>query len=136
MAKNENRLNKQELINLVHAEMVGSGVEITKKAVSEMLNNYFDNIQNAVVRGERVVFTNFGSFQIQTRSGRQGRNPKTQEVIFIESKNVVKYSAGKTIKDTLASMPLLDHAKRSSKTSDDVETDDVENAEAVELETA
>lgn len=127
---NANKLNKANLVDIIHAKMLANGAEITKKEVGTLFSSYIENIVLAVVRGERVVFTNFGSFVIGTNAERNGTNPQTKQPMFIPAKNVVKYSVGKAISDSIEAMPILEHAKRpkvkadgSAETEDEMEVE-------------
>ncbi|MBI5903842.1 MAG: HU family DNA-binding protein, partial [Deltaproteobacteria bacterium] len=51
--------------------------------------------------GDKVEIRGFGSFKIKDRDGRQGRNPKSGENIFINSKKVPFFKAGKEIKERI-----------------------------------
>ena len=46
-------------------------------------------------KGEKVVFSNFGTFEIRKRAERKGRNPSTGEEIMIPAKDVVVFKMSK-----------------------------------------
>jgi DNA-binding protein HU-beta len=52
-----------------------------------------------------VTVVGFGTFNVSNRKARTGRNPKTGEAITIEARNVPKFTAGKTLRDSVEETP-------------------------------
>src|SRR5437870_9212441 len=50
---------------------------LTKKETETIVNTVFDNITEALAKGDKVELRGFGSFRIRHRNSRKGRNPKT-----------------------------------------------------------
>lgn len=86
-------MTKNELV-----EKVAKKSNLTKRASDDAVNATFNLIRDALVRGEKVVITGFGTFLIRSRAARRGRNPQTGETIQLPSKKLPSFSAGKTIK--------------------------------------
>ena len=86
-------MTKKELI-----ERVAKKANLTKRAADDSVNVTFTLIKDALVRGEKVVITGFGTFLIRSRAARRGRNPQTGEPMQLPSKKLAGFSAGKTIK--------------------------------------
>ena len=86
-------MTKKELI-----EKVAKKSSLTKRASADAVNSTFNLIRDALVRGEKVVVTGFGTFLIRSRAARRGRNPQTGETIQIPNKKTPGFTAGKTIK--------------------------------------
>lgn len=86
-------MTKNELI-----EKVAKKSSLTKRAASDAVNSTFGLINDALVRGEKVVISGFGTFLIRSRAARRGRNPQTGETIQIPSKKTPGFTAGKTLK--------------------------------------
>ena len=55
-------------------------------------------ISEALVRGERLEFRNFGVFQVKMRGARTGRNPRTGERVPIPPRRVVTFKPGRLMK--------------------------------------
>ena len=86
---------------MVRAELiakVSSELGLTKKKAATAVNTVFANITDALARGDKVELRGFGSFTIRKRHSRQGRNPKTGEVVHVPVKNVPFFKAGKDLK--------------------------------------
>ncbi len=90
-------MTKSELI-----ETVVSQVDtFSRKDVEIIIDTLFQSMTDSLSNGEKVEIRGFGSFKIKERNGRQGRNPKSGENIFIESKKVPFFKAGKEIKERI-----------------------------------
>jgi len=90
-------MNKTELIAIV-AENAG----LTKKDTERMLNAAIDAISLALVRGEKVQLSGFGTFETKDREARVGRNPHTREAIEIPATRIPSFKASKALKDSIA----------------------------------
>lgn len=87
---------KAELISAVR-----SAVGISEYAAAETVNAVFDQITNALARDEKVNLLGFGCFERRHRRARQGRNPRTGEVLQIAASNSVGFKPGKTFKEKI-----------------------------------
>ena len=90
-------MNKTELIALV-AQSAG----LTKKDAERVLNAAFDSMTEALVKGEKVQLSGFGTFEVKEREARIGRNPHTKEAIEIPATKVPVFKASKALKDNVA----------------------------------
>ena len=90
-------MNKTELIS-VAAESAG----LTKKDTERVMNAAIDAITAALVRGEKVQLSGFGTFEAKARKARIGRNPHTKEAIEIPATRVPAFKASKALKDNIA----------------------------------
>ena len=90
-------MNKTELIAIA-AENAG----LTKKDTERVLNAALDAISLALVRGEKVQLSGFGTFETKDREARIGRNPHTKEAVEIPATKVPVFKASKALRDTVA----------------------------------
>ncbi|MBR3949517.1 MAG: HU family DNA-binding protein [Oscillospiraceae bacterium] len=90
-------MNKTELIAIT-AENAG----MTKKDTERMLNAAIDAITLALVSGEKVQLSGFGTFEVKDREARIGRNPHTREAVEIPATRVPTFKASKALKDNIA----------------------------------
>lgn len=86
-------LTKAEL-----AEMLFEQVGLNKREAKDMVETFFDEIRNALERGELVKLSGFGNFQLRDKPQRPGRNPKTGEEIPITARRVVTFHASQKLK--------------------------------------
>lgn len=89
-------MNKTELI-----EVIAKEAKLSKAAAQAALDATTAAIVKAVTKGDSVSLVGFGSFSSGKRAARVGRNPQTGESIKIAAAKTVKFSAGKTFKDTV-----------------------------------
>ena len=96
-------LTKAEL-----AELLFEQVGLNKREAKDMVETFFDEIRDALERGESVKLSGFGNFQLRDKPQRPGRNPKTGEEIPISARRVVTFHASQKLKAMVdgASAPL------------------------------
>ena len=87
-------MNKTELIAAA-AESTG----MTKKDTERVLNAAIDAITAALIQGEKVQLSGFGTFEAKTREARVGRNLHTRETMEIPATRVPGFKASKALKD-------------------------------------
>ena len=90
-------MNKTELI-AVAAEKSG----MTKKDAEKALSAVVETLTEALVKGEKVQLSGFGTFETKAREARVGRNPHTKETIEIPATRVPTFKASKALKDNIA----------------------------------
>jgi DNA-binding protein HU-beta len=91
-------VTKAELAGEVAKEVEG----LTKAKTAEVIDAFFQAIHSSLSKGEKVQAVGFGTFEIQQRAARKGRNPqKPTEVIDIPAKTVPVFRAGKALKDAV-----------------------------------
>jgi DNA-binding protein HU-beta len=81
---------------------VAKSAGLTKATALKISDAFFGAIQAALAKGEKVQAVGFGTFEVQRRAARKGRNPqKPGEVIEIPAKNVPAFRAGKALKEAV-----------------------------------
>lgn len=90
-------MNKTELIAAA-SERTG----LTKKDAEHVINAAIDSLTAALVKGEKVQISGFGTFEIRERDARIGRNPHTRESIEIPATRVPAFKPSKALKDSVA----------------------------------
>ena len=88
-------MNKGDLINEV-AKVVS-----TKKEAQAAVDCVFSTITKTLKKKGTVTLVGFGTFKVNKRKARTGRNPQTGEAIKIKAKNVPKFVAGTALKDAV-----------------------------------
>jgi len=86
-------MTKKEL-----TEKLSKKVGLTKKAAFESVNSIFGLIREALSKGDKVVITGFGTFEVRNRATRRGRNPQTGDTIQIAGHKLPGFTAGKTLR--------------------------------------
>ena len=90
-------MNKTELVAIV-AENAG----LTKKDAERVVNASIDAITAALIKGEKVQLSGFGTFETKEREARIGRNPHTKEAIEIPATRVPTFKPSKALKDIVS----------------------------------
>ena len=90
-------MNKTELI-----AAVAEKASISKKDADSAVNAVLDTIVEALAADEKVQLVGFGTFEVRSRSARQGRDPRSNSPITIPASKVPAFKAGKAFKDAVA----------------------------------
>ena len=72
-----------------------------QRDVERIVNTIFDEITDAMARGDLVELRGFGAFSVKKREARVGRNPRTGETVDVEEKHVPFFKTGKLLRDRL-----------------------------------
>ena len=70
----------------------------SRRDAEVMVNTVFDEMTQALARGERIEFRGFGSFNIKHRSARKRRNPKTGEIVLVAANKVPLFKVAKELR--------------------------------------
>ncbi len=72
-----------------------------QRDVERIVNTIFEEITDAMSRGDRVELRGFGAFSVKQRDARVGRNPRTGETVQVDEKHVPFFRTGKLLRDRL-----------------------------------
>jgi DNA-binding protein HU-beta len=89
-------MNQAELI-----ESVATTAGIKKSDAAKVIQSVFEGITSALGRGEEVRLAGFGIFEVAERAEREGRNPRTGEVVKIAASKAPKFKPAKQLRDTV-----------------------------------
>ena len=90
-------MTKSELI----AQLAAANPHLRQPDVELIVGTIFDEITNALARGDRVELRGFGAFTAKRRDPRTGRNPRTGEAIPIKARRVVTFHASSKLKEQI-----------------------------------
>lgn len=91
-------MNRKDL-----AAQLATRQSLPKSKSLEIVTSIFNDIEEALLRGETVKITNFGAFEAKTSVGREYRNPATGGKVFVPERKMVKFRVGKGLRNkTLA----------------------------------
>ncbi|WP_043680413.1 HU family DNA-binding protein [Streptomyces xylophagus] len=94
-------MNKAQLVEAI-ADKVGG-----RQQAAEAVDAVLDAIVRAVVNGDRVSVTGFGSFEKVDRPARYARNPQTGERVRVKKTSVPRFRAGQGFKDLVSGSKKL-----------------------------
>ncbi len=89
-------MNKTELVAAM-AEQAG----LSKKDAEQALKAFIDVVSAELKNDGKVQLVGFGTFEVSKRAARDGRNPRTGEVMPIAASKAPKFKAGKALKDMI-----------------------------------
>ncbi len=89
-------MNKTELV-----DAIAKRSSLTKVDSKKALEAFLAAVQGALVKGDAVQLIGFGTFKVSARKARQGRNPRTGEVIKIAASKVPVFSSCSALKDAV-----------------------------------
>lgn len=75
--------------------------DISQQEADDAVSSLFEQLTNALARGESVNLVGFGSFQVKQRAARTGRNPRTGEPMAIAASKQIQFKPGKFLKDAI-----------------------------------
>ena len=94
-------MNKNEFIAAVADSKALAKLDLSKAAVSTIIDAVLDTIEGALKRGEEVRLVGFGNFYVSKRAASKGRNPRTGEAINIKPSRMPKFRSGKQLKESV-----------------------------------
>ena len=88
---------KSELV----AQIAEENPHLYQRDVERIVSTVFDEITEALARGDRVELRGFGAFSVKVREARTGRNPRTGESVEVPRKTVPFFKAGKELRERM-----------------------------------
>ena len=89
-------MNKTELVTAI-----AENAEISKKDAEKAMKAFVEVITEELKKGEKVQLVGFRTFEVTSRSAREGRNPQTGKTMKIAACKAPKFKAGKALKDAV-----------------------------------
>lgn len=102
-------MNKAQLI-----DVVADNLEVSRRVAGEAVDAVLAGITGAVIDGERVSLTGFGTFETAHRPARTARNPRTGESVRVSAATVPKFRAGQAFKDEVNGTKPKPGAKKAA----------------------
>ena len=100
-------MTKSELVRVLAEDF-----ELPRRQVNDLVEGLLDKITEVLKSGDKVALTPFGQFRIRDRAARIARNPQTGEPVNVPAKRVLKFTAGRTLKEAVGA-PKRGAAKKS-----------------------
>ena len=82
-------------------EAVYREVGLSRNESAELVESILAHVSEALVKGETVKISSFGTFQVRQKGARMGRNPKTGEEVPIEPRRVLVFRPSHILKDRI-----------------------------------
>ncbi len=88
---------KSELVQ----KLADENPNLFHRDIERIVSIVFQEISDALARGDRVELRGFGAFSVKHRPARVGRNPRSGEAVHIEEKWAPFFKSGKELRDRL-----------------------------------
>jgi DNA-binding protein HU-beta len=82
-------------------DYISNNAGLTKTDAEAALSALTNGIKTSLTEGNKVTLVGFGSFTVNNRTARKGRNPQTGTEIDIPASNSVKFKAGTALKKSV-----------------------------------
>lgn len=90
-------LTRMDLADAIHEE-----IGLSRNESAQMVETVLGKISDALVAGEQVKLSSFGTFSTREKNARVGRNPKTGEAAAIEARRVLTFRPSHLMKERIA----------------------------------
>ncbi|MEX3315249.1 integration host factor subunit alpha [Sulfitobacter sp. PS-8MA] len=84
------------------SEAVFREVGLSRNESAQLVEAVLEHMSDALVNGEQVKISSFGTFSVRDKTARVGRNPKTGEEVPINPRRVLTFRPSHLMKDRVA----------------------------------
>ncbi len=95
-------MSNNTLTRMDLSEAVFQEVGLSRNESADLVESVLQHISDALVRGEQVKISSFGTFSVREKSARVGRNPKTGEEVPIHPRRVLTFRPSHLMKERVA----------------------------------
>jgi integration host factor subunit alpha len=93
------KLTKAEMIESIERRLAEKSCVLSKNEIHEVIEEFFVEIKEGLISGRAVELRGFGTFELRHRIGREkARNPRTGEVLKVDSHFVAVFRPGRELK--------------------------------------
>ena len=96
------------------ARELAEELDMPRRQMVEIIEALLDKFTDVLKSGDKVQLTPFGQFKVRDRAARIARNPKTGEPVKVPAKRVLKFIAGRTLKEAVGTARRGGAAKKST----------------------
>ncbi len=95
-------MSEKTLTRMDLSEAVFHEVGLSRNDSAQLVENVLTHMSDALVSGEQVKISSFGTFSVRDKAARVGRNPKTGEEVPISPRRVLTFRLSHLMKDRVA----------------------------------
>ena len=92
----EKSMTKADIVEKIH-----TNTGLSKKDSAAMMEAVFAIMRESLEAGETIKISGFGSFEVNQKDARRGRNPQTGEAITIEARKVLTFKPSNVLRDAI-----------------------------------
>ena len=82
-------------------EAIYQEVGLSRNESADLVESVLSEVSDALIKGEMVKISSFGSFSVRHKNQRMGRNPKTGEEVLISPRRVLVFKPSNVLKDAI-----------------------------------
>ncbi|HAR51519.1 MULTISPECIES: integration host factor subunit alpha [Roseovarius] len=95
-------MSETTLTRMDLSEAIFREVGLSRNDSAQLVESVLDHMSDALVRGEQVKISSFGTFSVRQKSARMGRNPKTGTEVPIDPRRVLTFRPSHLMKERVA----------------------------------
>ncbi|MGO4853210.1 integration host factor subunit alpha [Phaeovulum sp. W22_SRMD_FR3] len=95
-------MSDKTLTRMDLSEAVFREVGLSRNESAQLVESVLTHMSDALVQGEMVKISSFGTFSVREKASRMGRNPKTGEEVPISPRRVLSFRPSHLMKDRVA----------------------------------
>jgi len=95
-------MSDKTLTRMDLSEAVFREVGLSRNESADLVETVLELVSSALVRGEQVKISSFGTFSVRDKNARVGRNPKTGEEVPITPRRVLTFRPSHLMKERVA----------------------------------
>ena len=95
-------MSDKTLTRMDLSEAVFREVGLSRNESADLVENVLNHVSDALVRGEQVKLSSFGTFSLRDKNARVGRNPKTGQEAPIPPRRVLTFRPSHLMKERVA----------------------------------
>ena len=95
-------MSDKTLTRMDLSEAVFRAVGLSRNESAQLVERVLDMMSDALVDGEQVKISSFGTFSVRSKAARVGRNPKTGEEVPIQPRRVLTFRPSHLMKERVA----------------------------------
>ena len=95
-------MGEKTLTRMDLSEAIVRNVGLSRNESADMVETVLNYMSNALVEGDQVKISSFGTFSIRDKAARVGRNPKTGEEVPISPRRVLTFRPSHLLKERVA----------------------------------
>ncbi len=98
-------MSEKTLTRMDLCEAVFREVGLSRSESAKLVESVLQHVSDALVKGETVKISSFGTFTVRSKAARMGRNPKTGQDVPISPRRVLSFRPSHLMKDRVAAGP-------------------------------
>lgn len=83
------------------ADAIYDALPVDKQKAAELVEDYIEIIKDSLEREGKVMLSGFGSYEVNYKDARKGRNPQTGEPLILRERKVVKFKASQLLRKAI-----------------------------------